>query len=84
MTVCVKGPCYDVGKIKKGEGCPMKFSKIKTIGRITTKTYKTLLITSSFVVLIWIAYCLSLITDDWLNYDPDEDYDDVRIVLIKC
>lgn len=62
----------------------MRFSKVKTIGRATTIIYKTLLITSSFVVLIWIAYCLSLITADWLDWDPDEDYDDVRIVLIKC
>jgi hypothetical protein len=62
----------------------MKFSKVKTIGRVTIKTYKTLLITSSFVVLIWIAYCLSLITADRLSWDPDEDYDHVRVVLIKC
>jgi hypothetical protein len=62
----------------------MKFSKVKTIGRVTSKTYKTLLITSSFLVLIWIAYCVSLITADWLDYDPDEDFDDPRIVLIKC
>ncbi len=62
----------------------MKFSKVKTIGRLTTKSYKTLLITGSFLVLLWIAYCLSLITADWLSWDPDEDYDDVRIVLIRC
>lgn len=62
----------------------MKFSKIKTIGRVTTRTYKTLLITGSFVVLIWIAYCVSLITEDWLSWDPDEDYEDTRLVLIKC
>jgi hypothetical protein len=72
-----------VRKIKKG-GYPMKFSKVRTIGRVTTRTYKTLLITSSFVVLIWIAYCVSLITADWLSWDPDEDYEDVRMVLIKC
>ena len=62
----------------------MKFSKVKTIGRVTSKTYKTLLITSSFLVLIWIAYCVSLITADWLDYDPDEDFDDPRIVQIEC
>ena len=62
----------------------MKFSNVKTMGRITAKTYKTILITGSFVVLLWIAYCLSLITADWLDYDPDEDFDDPRIVLLNC
>ena len=62
----------------------MKFQRIKTIGRVTTKTCKTLLITGSFVVLIWIAYCVSLITADWLSWDPDEDYEETRLVLIKC
>jgi hypothetical protein len=62
----------------------MKFSKVRTIGRVTTRTYKTLFITGSFLVLLWIAYCLSLITADWLDYDPDEDFDDPRIVLLKC
>lgn len=62
----------------------MKFSKIKTIGRVTSKSCKTLLITGSFVVLLWIAYCLSLITADWLSWDPDEDFDDPRIVLLRC
>jgi hypothetical protein len=61
----------------------MKFAKIKTIGRVTTRTYKTLIITGSFVVLIWVTYCLSLITVDWLSWDPDEDYEDVRTVLVK-
>ncbi len=62
----------------------MKLSKVKTIGKVASKTYKTLLITSSFLVLIWIAYCVSLITADWLDYDADEDFDDPRIVLLKC
>jgi hypothetical protein len=62
----------------------MKSFRVKTIGRVTTRTYKTLIITGSFVVLIWIAYCLSLITADWLSWDPDEDYEDVRTVLVKC
>ena len=62
----------------------MRFSRVKTIGRMTRRAYKTLLITGSFVVLIWIAYCVSLITADWLSWDPDEDYDDVRVVLVKC
>jgi hypothetical protein len=69
-----------VCKIKKGG----RFSKLKTIGSVMRKAYKTLLITGSFVVLIWIAYCVSLITADWLSWDPDEDYEDVRTVLIKC
>jgi len=62
----------------------VKFLKVKTIGSITTRTCKTLLITGSFVALIWIAFCVSLITADWLSWDPDEEYDDVRIVLVKC
>ena len=62
----------------------MKFSKVKSIGKVMKRTYKTVLITSSFVVLIWIAYCVSLITADWLSWDPDEDYDDVRVVLVEC
>lgn len=62
----------------------MKFSKAKTIGKVMKRTYKTVLITSSFVVLVWIAYCVSLITADWVSWDPDEDYDDVRVVLVKC
>jgi hypothetical protein len=62
----------------------MKISKIRTTGRVMKRTYKTVLITSSFLVLIWIAYCVSLITADWLSWDPDEDYNDVRVVLLKC
>jgi len=62
----------------------MKISKIGTTGRVMKRTYKTVLITSSFLVLIWIAYCVSLITADWLSWDPDEDYNDVRVVLLKC
>jgi hypothetical protein len=61
----------------------MKTTKVKTIGRFTTKTFKTFFFTGSFLILVWIAYCLSLITADWLSWDPDE-YEDAKIVLLKC
>jgi hypothetical protein len=62
----------------------MKKYTVKTIGRFSTKTFKTLLITGSFLILAWIAYCLSLITSDWLNWSADNNKDEVEIELLKC
>ena len=62
----------------------MKKPKVRTIFRVMGRAYKTFLITSSFLILLWMAYCLSLITADWLDWDPDEDYPDVKVVLIRC
>ena len=60
----------------------MKKTKIKTIGWITKKIFKTLFITGSFLIFTWIAYCLSALTAEVLSYDPDE-YEDPVIELLK-
>ena len=62
----------------------MKKPKIKTVFRVMAKACKTLFLTSSFLVLLWMAYCLSLITADWLDWDPDEDYPEARVILVRC
>ena len=62
----------------------MKKSAVKTIGKFSTKSFKILFFTGSFLILVWIAYCLSLITADWLSWDPDDDKNDTKIVLLKC
>ena len=57
--------------------------KVKTICRITTKTFRPIFIVSSFLIFIWIAYCISLFTAEVLSYNYDE-YDDPVIELVKC
>jgi hypothetical protein len=62
----------------------MKASILKTVGRLTTKTLKALFFTGSFFIFIWIAYSLSLIAVDWLEWRSAESkYNDETVVLLK-
>jgi hypothetical protein len=64
-------------------GLKMKTAILKTVGRITTKTLKALFFTGSFFIFVWIAYCLSLITVDYFNWNADYNKNDWDIVLLK-
>ena len=61
----------------------MKTSVLKTVGRMTTKTLKALFFTGSFFIFVWIAYSLSLIAVDWLEWNPDNKNNDETVVFLK-
>jgi hypothetical protein len=61
----------------------MKTSILKTVGRMTTKTLKALFFTGSFFIFVWIAYSLSLIAADWLEWGAENKYIDETVVLLK-
>ena len=61
----------------------MKTFIVKNIGRITTKTFKILFFTGSFLIFVWIAGCLSLIAADYFNWNADYNKNDWDIVVLK-
>ncbi len=61
----------------------MQTSVLKTVGRMTTKTLKALFFTGSFFIFVWIAYSLSLIAVDWLEWNPDNKNNDETVVFLK-
>ena len=58
-------------------------SKVKTIGRITEKTFKILFFTGSFLIFVWIACFLSLIAADYFSWNADIQKNDWDIVFLK-
>ncbi len=58
--------------------------KTRTAGVITAKTFKFLFLAGSFLLLAWIAYCLSLLTADFLSFSADDHRHAVEIMLIEC
>ena len=61
----------------------MKTSVLKTVGNFTEKTFKILFFTGSFFIFVWIAYSLSLIAVDWLEWSAENKYSDETVVLLK-
>ena len=62
----------------------MTFRILKKAGPALAKTLKGTLLIGSFLILAWIAYCLTCLTEDWFSYSSDEAGGDVEIVLLKC
>ena len=62
----------------------MVISKVKAITTFTGKGIKGMVIMGSFLLLAWIAYCVSLLTSDLLNVNANEHKKDVEIILLKC
>jgi hypothetical protein len=62
----------------------MTFRKFRKAGPALTKTFKGTLLISSFLILSWIAYCLTCLTVDWFSYYSDDSDEDTKIVLVKC
>lgn len=58
--------------------------KTSTAGVIASKTFKFLFLMGSFLLLAWIAYCLSLLTADFLSFGANDHRHDVEIMLIEC
>ena len=50
---------------------------------MTTRALKALFFTGSFFIFIWIAYSLSLIAVDWLEWSAENKYTDETVVLLK-
>jgi cytochrome c biogenesis factor len=59
-------------------------AKTRKAGVITAKTFKILFLTGSILLLAWIAYCLGILTADFLSFRVDDHSDDVKTVLIEC
>jgi hypothetical protein len=72
-----------IGCENKGGEIKMKTSILKTAGRMTTRALKALFFTGSFFIFIWIAYSLSLIAVDWLEWSAENKYTDETVVLLK-
>jgi hypothetical protein len=62
----------------------MKTPSLKTVRSFVAKALGATLILSSFVLLVWIAYCLTCLTKDWFSLEAQDDRNDVDIVLIHC
>lgn len=62
----------------------MTFRKFKKAGPVIAKTLKGALLISSFLILAWIAFCLTCLTEDWFSLSSDDVADDVQIVLVEC
>jgi hypothetical protein len=61
-----------------------KNSKARSIARAASRGTKAFLLTGSFLILVWIAYCLTCLTADFLNFSPDDEKRDVKVVLVGC
>jgi len=59
-------------------------TKTRTAGVITAKTCKFLFHFGTLLLLAWIAYCLGILTADFLSFRADDHRDDVKTVLIRC
>ena len=70
-------------KLERGICC-MKFRFFKKAGPAVTKTFKGTLFIGSFLILAWIAYCLTCLTVDWFSYCSDDCGEDTKIVLVEC
>jgi len=59
-------------------------SKARSIARAAGRGAKALLLTGSFLILVWIAYCVTCLTADFLNSCPDDTRKDVKVVPVRC
>lgn len=59
-------------------------AKTRNAGAITAKTFKFLFHAGIFLLLAWIAYCLGILTADFLSFRADDHGKDVKTVLIRC
>jgi len=59
-------------------------SKARSVGRAASAGTKAFLLTGSFLILVWIAYCLTCLTADFVNLSPDDEKSDVKVVLVGC
>ncbi len=62
----------------------MVISKVKALTIFTGKGIKGMVILASFLLLAWIAYCVSLLTADLLEFSAGDHKKDVEIILLKC
>jgi len=62
----------------------MVISKVKTITTFAGKGIRGMVILGSFLLLAWIAYCVSLLTADLLEFSAGDHKKDVEIILLKC
>ena len=62
----------------------MTFRILKKGGLALTKALKGALLIGSFLILAWIAYCLTCLTEDWFSYSSEDAGRGVEIVLVKC
>ena len=62
----------------------MKFRIFKKALSALTKTLKGTLFIGSFLILAWIAYCLTCLTVDWFSYYSADCEEDTKIVLVEC
>ena len=62
----------------------MTFQILKKGGLVLTKTLKGTLLICSFLILAWIAFCLTCLTEDWFSYYSDDCEEDTKIVLVEC
>ena len=61
-----------------------KNSKARSVFRTAAAGTKAFLLTGSFLILVWIAYCLTCLTGDFLNNSPDDARKDVKVVPVGC
>ena len=59
-------------------------SKVKVITTFAGKGIRGMAVMGSFLLLAWIAYCMTLLTADLLNISAGDHKRDVEIVLLKC
>ena len=64
--------------------CAVAFRILKKGGLALTKALKGTLLMGSFLILAWIAYCLTCLTMDWFSYYSDDCDEDTKIVLVEC
>jgi hypothetical protein len=61
-----------------------KRSKAKSVAIAAGAGTNAFLLIDSFLILVWIAYCLTCLTADFLNFSPDDEKGDVKVVLVGC
>ena len=59
-------------------------SKARSVAMAAGSGTKAFLLIGSFLILVWIAYCLTCLTADFLNFSPDDEKRDVKVVLVGC